>query len=1034
MKKFVQNIVTFSLRNTTFILFATLALLFGGIYALKHTAIEAFPDVTNTRARIITQWPGRSAEEVEKLVTLPISKEMNSIPKKSNIRSISLFGLSVVTVQFEDGVEDFYAQQYASNKLGGVELPEGTSVSIEPPSGATGEIFRYILKSDLPIKEVSAIQDWVIERELLSVPGVANVISFGGEEKIYEIKINPNELKSFNLTPSDVFEAVSKSNVNVGGDVIQQGDQAYVVRGVGLLDKIEDIGNITVKLNGSTPVLIKNVAEVVVSNKPRLGKVGYNENDDVVEGIVVMLRGENPSEVIGRLKEKIEELNTRTLPQNIQIETIIDRTTLVDNTVKTVSKNIIEGVLLVSLIVFIFLYNWKSTLIVASVIPLSFLFAIIMLKFQGLPANLISMGSLDFGLLLEGTLVIVETVFVALATLSHKVGPERFAKMSKLGVIKKSAGSVASYIFFALLILIVALLPIFSFQKVEGKMFSPLAFTLGYALLGSLILSLTYVPAMCKLLFTKGIEEKENFITKFFNKSIYGLYRVSLKFKRITIGVFIGILGLCVIKFMNYGSEFLPQLNEGAIYIRATLPNSINLDESSRLTKEMKGLMVESCPEIDFIMTQTGRPNDGTDPTGFFNIEFNVQLKDESEWERGLDKEGIIQDLRTKLSQYPGINFGFSQPIQDNVEEYVAGVKSSLVIKIFGDDLYKLEDYANQVAESIGKVNGITDINVYKNIGLPELRIQLHDSKMAKYGVFTQDVQAVIAMTIGGQAATKFYEKDRQFDIVLRFNEEYRDTPEKIGNILIPTSTGENIPLQEIATIGYVTGPAFIYREGNSRYIGVGISISGRDLGSTIEEAKSVVAQDIKLPKENYMEWAGEFESKERATKQLMTVIPISLALILLLLYSNFGNMKDTAIAAITIPFAFIGGFLSLWITGTIFGISAGIGLIILFGVNTINGIILIAVMKDFLKKYSLKEAIDKGVKSRIRSIVMIALMGSVGLLPAALSGGMGSEIQKPLAIMIVGGLLICLVLSFAVLPVVFYYAYRKSKLLANNN
>jgi cobalt-zinc-cadmium resistance protein CzcA len=747
-----------------------------------------------------------------------------------------------------------------------------------------------------------------------------------------------------------------------------------------------------------------------------------------------MLRGENPSEVIGRLKEKIEELNTRTLPQNIQIETIIDRTTLVDNTVKTVSKNIIEGVLLVSLIVFIFLYNWKSTLIVASVIPLSFLFAIIMLKFQGLPANLISMGSLDFGLLLEGTLVIVETVFVALATLSHKVGPERFAKMSKLGVIKKSAGSVASYIFFALLILIVALLPIFSFQKVEGKMFSPLAFTLGYALLGSLILSLTYVPAMCKMLFTKGIEEKENFITRFFNKSIYGLYRVSLKFKRITIGVFIGILGLCVIKFMNYGSEFLPQLNEGAIYIRATLPNSINLDESSRLTKEMKGLMVESCPEIDFIMTQTGRPNDGTDPTGFFNIEFNVQLKDESEWERGLDKEGIIQDLRTKLSQYPGINFGFSQPIQDNVEEYVAGVKSSLVIKIFGDDLYKLEDYANQVAESIGKVNGITDINVYKNIGLPELRIQLHDSKMAKYGVFTQDVQAVIAMTIGGQAATKFYEKDRQFDIVLRFNEEYRDTPEKIGNILIPTSTGENIPLQEIATIGYVTGPAFIYREGNSRYIGVGFSISGRDLGSTIEEAKSVVAKDIKLPKENYMEWAGEFESKERATKQLMTVIPISLALILLLLYSNFGNMKDTAIAAITIPFAFIGGFLSLWITGTIFGISAGIGLIILFGVNTINGIILIAVMKDFLKKYSLKEAIDKGVKSRIRSIVMIALMGSVGLLPAALSGGMGSEIQKPLAIMIVGGLLICLVLSFAVLPVVFYYAYRKSKLLANNN
>ncbi|MDM1550904.1 efflux RND transporter permease subunit [Empedobacter falsenii] len=1027
MKKLVQSVVTFSLRNTTFVLFAVFALLFAGIFSLKHTPIEAFPDVTNTRARIITQWPGRSAEEMEKLVTLPVSKVMNSIPHKSNIRSISLFGLSVVTVQFEDGVDDFYAQQYVSNKLNGVDLPEGADADIEPPSGATGEIFRYVIKSDLPIKEVTAIQDWVIERELLSVSGVADVVSFGGEEKTYEIKINPTELKNYDLSPLDVYEAVSKSNINVGGDVIQQGDQAYVVRGVGLLDKIEDIGNITVKLNGSTPILIKNVADVVVSNKPRLGQVGYNENDDMVEGIVVMLRGENPSEVIGNLKAKIEELNTRTLPDNVKIETVVDRTKLVDNTVHTVSKNIIEGILLVSLIVFVFLYNWKSTFIVASVIPLSFLFAIIMLKIQGLPANLISMGSLDFGLLLEGTLVIVETVFVALATMQHKVGAERFAKMSKMGVIKKSAGSVASYIFFALLILIVALLPIFSFQKVEGKMFSPLAFTLGYALLGSLILSLTYVPAMCKLLFKKNMEEKENFITRFFQKTIFGLYETAFRYKKATIGIFLGILALCLFKFSHYGSEFLPKLNEGAIYIRATLPNSVNLQESTRLTKEMKELMQKDCDEIDFILTQTGRPNDGTDPTGFFNIEFNIQLKDKKDWKRKVSKEEIIQEMRDKLNHYPGIVFGFSQPIQDNVEEYVAGVKSSLVIKIFGDDLYDLEKYANKVASSIEKVNGITDINVYKNIGLPELRIELSDSKMAKYGISTADVQAVIEMTIGGQAATKFYENDRQFDVILRFQEAYRDTPEKIGNILIPTSNGNNVPLQEIATIGYQTGPAFIYREGNSRYIGVGFSIEGRDLGSTIDEAKKVVAKEVKLPKENYMEWAGEFESKERAAKQLAMVVPISLVLILLLLYTNFGNVKDTAIAALTLPFAFIGGFISLWVTGTIFGISAGIGFIILFGVATIDGIVLIGVIRDNLKhKMQLKEAIVNGVKSRIRPVVMIALMGSMGLLPAALSTGMGSEIQKPLAIMIVGGLIICLILSFTILPVVFYYAYRK--------
>ncbi|RRT92540.1 efflux RND transporter permease subunit [Empedobacter falsenii] len=1027
MKKLVQSVVTFSLRNTTFVLFAVFALLFAGIFSLKHTPIEAFPDVTNTRARIITQWPGRSAEEMEKLVTLPVSKVMNSIPHKSNIRSISLFGLSVVTVQFEDGVDDFYAQQYVSNKLSGVDLPEGADADIEPPSGATGEIFRYVIKSDLPIKEVTAIQDWVIERELLSVSGVADVVSFGGEEKTYEIKINPTELKNYNLSPLDVYEAVSKSNINVGGDVIQQGDQAYVVRGVGLLDKIEDIGNITVALNGSTPILIKNVADVVVSNKPRLGQVGYNENDDMVQGIVIMLRGENPSEVIENLKAKIEELNTRTLPDNVKIETVVDRTKLVDNTVHTVSKNIIEGILLVSLIVFVFLYNWKSTFIVASVIPLSFLFAIIMLKIQGLPANLISMGSLDFGLLLEGTLVIVETVFVALATMQHKVGAERFAKMSKMGVIKKSAGSVASYIFFALLILIVALLPIFSFQKVEGKMFSPLAFTLGYALLGSLILSLTYVPAMCKLLFKKNMEEKENFITRFFQKTIFGLYETAFRYKKATIGIFLGILALCLFKFSHYGSEFLPKLNEGAIYIRATLPNSVNLQESTRLTKEMKELMQKDCDEIDFILTQTGRPNDGTDPTGFFNIEFNVQLKDEKDWKRKISKEEIIQEMRDKLNHYPGIVFGFSQPIQDNVEEYVAGVKSSLVIKIFGDDLYDLEKYANKVASSIEKVNGITDINVYKNIGLPELRIELSDSKMAKYGISTADVQAVIEMTIGGQAATKFYENDRQFDVILRFQEAYRDTPEKIGNILIPTSNGNNVPLQEIATIGYQTGPAFIYREGNSRYIGVGFSIEGRDLGSTIDEAKKVVAKEVKLPKENYMEWAGEFESKERAAKQLAMVVPISLVLILLLLYTNFGNVKDTAIAALTLPFAFIGGFISLWVTGTIFGISAGIGFIILFGVATIDGIVLIGVIRDNLKhKMQLKEAIVNGVKSRIRPVVMIALMGSMGLLPAALSTGMGSEIQKPLAIMIVGGLIICLILSFTILPVVFYYAYRK--------
>jgi cobalt-zinc-cadmium resistance protein CzcA len=959
MQKFVKNIVAFSLKNTFIVLFGVLLLLFGGIYSYIHTPIEAFPDVTNTRARIITQWPGRSAEEIEKLITLPISKEMNTIPNKAEVRSISLFGLSVVTVLFNDDIDDFYAQQYASNRMGNINLPDGADFEIEPPSGATGEIFRYIIESDLPIKEVSSVQDWVIERELLAVPGVADVVSFGGEEKIYEIQINPTELVNYDLSPLDVYEAVEKSNINVGGDVIQRGDQAYVVRGVGLLDNLEDIENILITVRGNTPILVKHVAKVITSAKPRLGQAGYQDEDDVVQGIVVMLRGQNPSEVIENLKIKIEDLNERVLPKNVKIKPIIDRTDLVNTTVHTVTKNLIEGVLLVSVIVFIFLYNWRTTFIVASVIPLAFLFAIVMLKIQGLPANLISMGALDFGLLLEGTLVIVEHVFVGLEKRAGIVGMKRFNKMSKLGIIRKSAGSVAGYIFFALLILIVALMPIFSFQKVEGKMFSPLAFTLGYALLGSLILSLTYVPAMCKLLLTKNIQEKENFISRFFKNNIYKMFSWSYTHKKITLSIFGALLAICAVKFHYYGSEFLPKLNEGAIYVRATLPSSISLDESVRLTKEMKQVL-RDFDEVKFVLTQTGRPNDGTDPTGFFNIEFHTELKPEKEWNRSISKDELLEEMRAALENYPGINFGFSQPIQDNVEEYVAGVKSSLVIKIFGDDLFELEKMADEVASSIKDVKGITDLNIFKNIGLPELRISLHDHKMAKYAVTTADAQAVIAMTIGGQAATTFYENERMFDVVLRFEKNYRNSAEKIGEILIPTLDGKQVPLKEIATIDYYTGPAFIYREGNSRYIGIGFSIEGRDLGSTIAEAKAKVAKEVQLPTANKMEWAGEFESKERAAKQLTLVVPVSLILILVLLYFNFGNLKDTAISAITIPFAFIGGFISLWITGTTFGISAGIGFIILFGVATIDGIVLIGVMKEnILRRFPLKAAIE---------------------------------------------------------------------------
>ena len=1027
MHKFVKNIIAFSLKNHILILFLTAILFVAGIISYSNMPIEAYPDVTNTRVRIITQWSGRSAEEVEKFVTLPIMRVMNTIPRKTEVRSTSLFGLSVITVIFEDDVDDFFAQQYASNRMQDLNLPDGADSSIEPPSGATGEIYRYVLKSDLPIREVAAINEWVIERELLAVPGVASIVSFGGEEKIYEIKVNPAELINYNLSPLEVYEAVANSNFNIGGDIIQKGSQAFVVRGLGLLESIEDIENTLIEVRGSTPIRVKQVAEVSISSKPRMGQVGLDDNDDLVQGIVIMLRGQNPGEVIKHLKLKIDELNERILPENVRIEPFLDRTTLVNATINTVVKNLAEGILLVSFVVFIFLFNWRTTLIVASVIPLSFLFAIMMLRIQGLPANLISMGALDFGLLLEGTLVIVEIIFVAMVKRSQEVGG-RFAYISKGGLIKNSAGSVASHLLFAQLILIVALFPIFSFQKVEGKMFSPLAFTLGYALLGSLILSLTYVPVMCKLLLTKPVKEKTNIISKMSILAIHQVYQFSSRYRKGAVILFCALLGICFLRFSFWGTEFIPTMNEGAVYIRATLPNSINLDEAVKITKKMK-VKLQNFDEVQFVLSQTGRPNDGTDPTGFFNIEFHTQLKSEKEWKRKIKKDELIKEIQDSLDIYPGVIFGFSQPIQDNVEEYVAGVKSSLVIKIYGDDLSQLEDFADQTAAVIKNVNGIEDVNVFRSIGLPELQIQFDESRMARYAVSKADAQAVIEMAIGGKAATKFYEGERTFDICVRFQKEYRDDEEKIGNILIPTMDNKYVPLKEIADISFITGPTFIYRDGSSRYVGIGFSIRNRDLGSTIAEAQKKVKEQVKINPENKMVWAGEFESQQRATKRLMVIVPAVILLILFLLYMNFGTVKDTLIAASTIPYAFIGGFISLWITGTVFGISAGVGFIILFGVTSINSILLIAQMKIKAQALrNLRQGIDEAVRDRLRPILMVALIGSMGLLPAALSSGMGSEIQKPLAIMIVGGILICMILSFTVLPQVFYYAYKKDK------
>lgn len=1028
MQKLVVNIITFSLKNKAFVLVGTFIAVIVGIMSYRNTPMEAFPDVTNTQITIITQWPGRSAEEVEKFVTIPIEIALNPTQKKTSLRSTTLFGLSVVKVIFDDNVDDAFARQQVNNLLRGIDLPDNVDADIQPPYGPTGEIFRYTVNSKtLGTRQIKTIQDWVIERNLKSVPGVADVVSFGGEVKTYEISVRPTLLTKYDLTPLEVYQAVSKSNINVGGDIIEKNSQAYVVRGIGLLTSIADIENIIVDYNNGIPVLVKNVASVKESSLPRLGQVGRDTANNVVEGIIVMRKGENPSEVIGNVNAKITELNEKILTGDVQINTFYNRENLINFCTHTVIHNLIEGIIFVTVIVFLFMADWRTTLIVSIIIPLALLFAFICLRLKGMSANLLSMGAIDFGIIIDGAVVMVEGLFVVLDEKAHKEGMERFNKMAKLGLIKRTGIEMGKAIFFSKLIIITCLLPIFAFEKVEGKMFSPLAYTLGFALLGALIFTLTLVPVMASFLLNKNVKEKHNVVVNFFDNVIMKLFNKGFKHKRITCiaGLIAVIVGFFCFNFL--GSEFLPQLNEGSIYVRANLPLSISLDRGVELSNKMRRVFMQF-PEVKQVMSQAGRPNDGTDPTGFYNVEFFVDLQPKDEWKRKITKEELISQMQEKLDVFSGINFNFSQPIMDNVEEAVSGVKGSIAVKVYGDELTVIEGKANKIYEILKTVKGIEDLGVIKNIGQPELRIELDEVKMAQFGVTTTDCNAVIEMAIGGKAATQFYEGNKKFDVRIRFNKEYRRSENEISNIMIPTINGAKVPLKEIAKIYTVTGPLLIFRDDNKRFCAVKFSIRGRDMGSTIGEAQQKVNAAIKtLPKGQSILWCGDFENQRRASKRLSQVVPISLLLIFIILYVLFGNGKDAGLVLINVPFAIIGGIWALLLTHTNFSISAGIGFIALFGICIQNGVILISVFKKNLAaRMPMNDAIRDGVKSRIRPVVMTALMAAIGLLPAALSTGIGSETGRPLAIVIIGGLTTATVLTLLVFPLIYYRAFKK--------
>lgn len=1033
MNKFIKNILAFALKNRFFVFFVTALMAVAGYISFKNLSIDAFPDVTNTSVVIITQWPGRSAEEVEKFVTRPIEISLNPAEKKISIRSSSLFGLSVVTVTFDDDVDYSFARLQINNHIADADLPDGVNPSIEPPYGPTGEIYRFTLSSNKrSIRNLTTIEDWVVDREIRAVPGVADLNSFGGAVKTYQITVDPQKAVQYNVTPLQLYDAVAKSNVNVGGDVIEQAGQAYVVRGIGVLNNIDEIKNIVINNIHGTPIYVKTLAEVTVSSLPRLGQVGRDMDPDVVEGIVVMRKGENPGVVIKALKKKIDQLNNSILPSDVKIVPFYDREKLVNFATHTVLHNMTEGIIFVTVIVFLFMADWRTTLIVSLIIPLSLLFAFICLKLKGMSANLLSMGAIDFGIIIDGAVVMVEGIFVVLDHRAKEVGMDNYNKMSKRGMIKQACLVNGKGIFFAKLIIITGLLPIFSFQKVEGKMFSPLAWTLGFALLGAVILTFTFVPAFASVLLKKDVRERHNVFVEFLTKHSMKFYDVCFKRRKIVFPVAIVALVLSLASFSLLGTEFLPELNEGAIYVRATGPLSISLQQSVKLANEMRTIFL-SFDEVKQVLSQTGRPNDGTDATGFYNVEFHVDIYPEDQWKRGETKAQLIQRMQEKLSKFPGIDLNFSQPISDNVEEAVSGVKGSIVVKMFGDD-YKFIESKEKIIYSILKgVRGIQDLGILHNMGQPELQIDLNQQKMAQYGVTAADANAVIEMAIGGKAATQIYEGERKFDLRIRYPEDFRNNEQAIGDLRVPTLNNTTVPLREISTIRKITGISIIYRDHNQRYGAIKFSIRGRDMGSTIKEAQQKVNARVKLPKGYSLEWAGDFENQQRATKRLEQVVPISLLIIFFILFILFGNFRDSLLVLNNVPFAIMGGILALLITGINFNISAGIGFIALFGICVQNGVILITKFKSNIAELrhhthwaTFAIAIKDGVADRMRPVVMTAMMAAIGLLPAAMSHGIGAEASRPLAIVVIGGLITNTIFNLFIFPIVFFWSYRK--------
>ena len=1034
----IRALIDFALRNRLMILGAALVLFVWGIISFHALPIEAYPDVADTYAQVITQWPGHAAEEVEQQITVPLEVELNGVDHLTHLRSVSLMGLSIITIIYDDDITTFTARQEVLDRIGQVTLPTGVNPNIGPDYSPTGQIMFYTLTSSNPkfdVMELKSLNDWVVVNQLKSVPNIVDVNPFGGPTREYQVQLDPGKLVAYGLSLAQVETALIANNINAGGGFIERGEQSLNVRAVGLMQTTDDIAATVVKVQNGTPVRVRDLGTVLQSPKVRLGQLGKTvhkedgtivNDDDVVEGIVLLRKGAVAETTLEALHQKIDQLNGTNgkaglLPLGVKLVPHLDRSELMHHTTHTVLRNLIDGVLLVTLVLFLFLGNVRSALIVAITIPFSLLFAAILLDLRHIPANLLSLGALDFGMVVDGSVVMVENI------LRHtSFGNTKKTFMETIAI---AAHEVQRPVFFARVIIIVSYLPIFTLQRVEGRLFSPMAWTVAFALLGALVFALLIAPVLCSMLFSADMKEWRNPVLEWLNHN-YGR-ALDWCFDHMKFTLAMGVLGLGAILFFAFsgiiGSEFLPHLDEGAVWVRGTLAPSTGPSASIDMAKKAR-LMLAAFPEVKQVISQVGRPDDGSDASGFYNTEFFVDLRPREEWRAEFHgtKDELIAAMDKDLEQFPGVDWNFSQPISDNVEEAVSGVKGELAVKLFGTDLKMLETKADEIQGVMAQIPGVADLGTFQVRGQPNVNLNVDRAAADRFGINVADIQDAVETAVGGKPLTQILIGEQRYDLTVRYQPQFRRTVEDISNIRILAPSGERVALSQLCKIALDDGASTIYREGNSRYIAIKYSVRGRDLGSTVRQAIEEVGHKVKLPEGYHLDWTGEYESQQRANRRLAIIVPVTLLLMAFILYSAFSSWKWVMLILAVVALSPLGGFLSLLLTGTHFSVSSGLGFLALIGVSVEIGVIMIEYINQLRTRgMPVRDAAKEGAALRLRPIMMTMLVATLGLLPAAMSHDIGSDSQRPFAIVIVGGLIVELLVSVILWPTLYVFWAR---------